>query len=243
MSKKENLSIGVSAGVTNALSSEKDFSKVFLYSTIHDLKTPLNNIEGLLSILKKELDENNNSQYNPIIEKLEQCVALTKAKLVDFTESVKSNRVPYEDESILKFDELLDQVIRENENEIKANNIIVERSFNVSEIKYSFTALKSIMLNLITNAVKYRSNKRETKIKMLTNERDGRIILKVSDNGSGIDMKKNGNLLFKLYRRFHHHVEGTGLGLHLIKKIIEKKGGKIEVQSKINEGTVFEVTF
>ena len=223
-------------------SFDKD-KEVFLYSTLHDLKSPVNNIEGLTHILKNELSTIQSEEIKIIIEKIEQCVSLTQAKINELTASAKFQAEPYEDKKPVGFEELLEEVIAENEMAIQSSQVVVEHSFSVAQIIYSRSALKSILLNLITNSIKYRSPLRSSTIQLVTKKRNGKVLLSVTDNGLGIDLSKKENKLFQIFKRLHNHVEGTGLGLYLIKKIVERAGGKIKVSSQLNVGTSFEVTF
>ena len=66
--------------------------------------------------------------------------------------------------------------------------------------------------------------------------------MQVSDNGLGMDLDRNSDRLFKMFNRLHDHVEGTGVGLYMIKRIVEKHGGSIMVNSQVNKGTTFSIT-
>jgi hypothetical protein len=98
----------------------------------------------------------------------------------------------------------------------------------------------SILYNLISNAIKYRASTRRPEITITSDLRQN-YVLEVKDNGLGIDLKRYKDSLFKLYKRFHFHTEGKGLGLYLVKLQAETLGGKVEVQSEINESTHFKV--
>jgi signal transduction histidine kinase len=99
------------------------------------------------------------------------------------------------------------------------------------------------MLNLLSNAMKYRSPKRIPVIHFQTADINGEITMKVSDNGLGIDLKKHGNSLFGLNKTFHDHAEAKGVGLYITKKQIEAMGGYISAESKVEKGTTFTVFF
>jgi signal transduction histidine kinase len=101
--------------------------------------------------------------------------------------------------------------------------------------------IESILYNLISNAIKYHQKNKYPIIKISTISTDTNIILEIEDNGMGIDLKKYGDKLFGLYKRFHLHVEGKGLGLYLVKSQIEALGGRIEVESEIEKGTKFRI--
>jgi signal transduction histidine kinase len=101
----------------------------------------------------------------------------------------------------------------------------------------------SIVNNLVSNAIKYRNPKNALLIKVLWKEEDGLACLLVKDNGLGIDLDAYGEKLFSLYSRFHTHIDGKGLGLFMVKTQSESLGGKVEVNSQVNNGTTFRVYF
>ncbi|WP_295982765.1 sensor histidine kinase [uncultured Algibacter sp.] len=101
--------------------------------------------------------------------------------------------------------------------------------------------LDSIILNFLTNAIKYRSEEREPKIKLTSLIENDSVIFKISDNGIGIDMEKYGKKLFQLYKTFHNNKDAIGLGLFITRNHIESLGGKVEVTSKIGQGTEFSI--
>jgi len=78
-------------------------------------------------------------------------------------------------------------------------------------------------------------------VQIRTRQTEAGPVLEVQDNGLGIDLKRYGRDLFQLFRRFHHHVEGTGVGLYLVNRLVEGHDGRIEVESKPGEGTLFRV--
>jgi signal transduction histidine kinase len=111
-----------------------------------------------------------------------------------------------------------------------------------NKINTARTYLESILYNLLSNALKYRSptRKLEVSIQVRKTVQGSMIILK--DNGIGIDLDKNGKDLFGLYKRFHLVVEGKGLGLYMCKTQVEAMGGQIKVESEIGAGTTFTIT-
>jgi len=101
--------------------------------------------------------------------------------------------------------------------------------------------LESIILNFITNAIKYRSPERESFliIRMLDHKDEIEIIFE--DNGLGIDLEKNGDALFGMYKTFHRHEDARGVGLFITKNQVESIGGRVSVESKVGQGTLFSV--
>src|SRR5690606_2835069 len=94
--------------------------------------------------------------------------------------------------------------------------------------------------NLISNAVKYRHQSRSAEVFVSTLFTNEYYVLTVKDNGMGIG-ESNINKLFTMFKRFHDHVEGSGVGLYIVKRIIDNAGGKIEVESQVDVGTTFRV--
>ncbi|OCC28252.1 Histidine kinase [Leptospira interrogans serovar Canicola] len=103
--------------------------------------------------------------------------------------------------------------------------------------------MESILLNFLTNAVKYRHPDRVPEITLNAERQENRLILSIKDNGLGIDMKKYGDKLFGMYKTFHNNKDAKGIGLFITKNQVEAMGGKIEVESRLNNGTTFRIIF
>ena len=103
--------------------------------------------------------------------------------------------------------------------------------------------MESILLNLISNAIKYRSTERKLKISIKALAKENYVNLEIEDNGIGIDLTKNNDKIFGLYQRFHNYPDSKGLGLYLVKSQVEAMGGTIEVESFVNKGTKFTIKF
>jgi signal transduction histidine kinase len=142
------------------------------------------------------------------------------------------------------FVDVLDKVVRFIEKELKESNAILLSDFSpVQTLQSVMPYVESIIYNLLSNAIKYRYPNRQPVISISSEKVSGFICLVVSDNGLGIDIELVKDKIFNLYQRFHHHIDGKGLGLYLIRTQIESLGGRIEVRSEINEGTTFRVYF
>jgi signal transduction histidine kinase len=108
-------------------------------------------------------------------------------------------------------------------------------------INYNPAYFESIILNFISNAIKYSSNERAPIIILALELIQNRNILSITDNGMGIDLEKYGEKLFGLYKTFHGNKDARGIGLFISKNQIEAMNGKIEVESKLNIGTTFKI--
>jgi signal transduction histidine kinase len=102
--------------------------------------------------------------------------------------------------------------------------------------------LRSIIYNLLSNAIKYRHPARVPDVQLRAAHRGDHVVLEVQDNGLGLTPQQQGKL-FGIFSRLHTHVEGTGVGLYTVKRIVENGGGTITVQSQPDVGTTFRVTF
>lgn len=131
------------------------------------------------------------------------------------------------------------------------NNIIINNNAKITEdfskqnsISYVPAYLESILLNLLTNAIKYKHADRLPEIYLETGiNTENKTYLKFSDNGRGIDLEKFGKDLFGMYKTFHYNNDAVGIGLFITKNQIESLGGTIEVESTLNQGTIFTITF
>ena len=101
--------------------------------------------------------------------------------------------------------------------------------------------LDSILINVITNGLKYCSDERDSYIKIYLIEQDNFLVLCVEDNGLGIDLEKNRDKIFGMYKTFHEHPDSRGIGLFITKNQIEAMGGKIEVESVVGKGSIFKI--
>jgi len=113
----------------------------------------------------------------------------------------------------------------------------------IMSIEYVPSFFESILDHLMSNAIKYRSPVRSLEITVKTILKKGKKIMIFEDNGSGIDMNKNGDKIFQMYRTFHDQKDSLGVGLFLIKNQVESLGGDIKVKSHLNEGTRFSIRF
>ena len=113
-----------------------------------------------------------------------------------------------------------------------------------AELHVSFApaSLRSIVYNLLSNAVKYRDPQRPAQVWLRAEQQLGAVALTVQDNGLGLTTAQQLRL-FQLFQRLHTHVEGTGVGLYMIKRLIDNAGATIAVASTPDVGTTFTVTF
>ncbi len=214
----------------------------FIYTASHDLKSPITNLEGLLTLLNQKVEQKVTSDETKIIHLMNTSLLRLKKTIGDLTEVTKIQKGLEEIAEEISLHELVKEVKRDIEMQIAEADAEIEEHFGVATLTFSRIGLKSILYNLISNAIKYRSPDRPVKIKMNTYTTEGHVALSVKDNGLGLK-KEQQEKLFTIFKRFHSHVEGTGIGLYMIKRIIENSGGWIDVKSQPDQGSEFIVHF
>ncbi|MEQ9097841.1 MAG: PAS domain S-box protein [Imperialibacter sp.] len=213
----------------------------FTHIISHNLRSPVGNLTSLLHLYEiseeKEEKELIFSKFEIVIEHLSSTLNTL----------INTLKIKTEDANILesvRFDEVLKKTMEIITVQIEESEIAIKSDFSaVAEIQYNRSYIESIFLNLLTNAVKYRSAKRKPQVSIVSTNENGRVILKFSDNGLGIDMDKFGDKLFGLNKTFHGNDEAKGVGLFLTKTQIEALGGSITAESEPGKGTTFIITF
>jgi PAS domain S-box-containing protein len=217
----------------------------FIYTASHDLRAPITNIEGLLQALISELPPVHtfNAEVAPILHMMQDSVDRFQKTIGQLTDISKLQKEaghalePIELESIIRDVRLdLEPLVRQT-----GGTIAVDIS-DCPRIAFSEKNLRSVVFNLLSNALKYRHPSRPPQVQLRAYCEDNFAVLAVTDNGLGLDASGQ-TKLFGMFQRLHDHVEGSGIGLYMVKKMVENAGGHITVQSEIGTGTVFAVYF
>ncbi len=216
----------------------------FVYAASHDLKAPILNIEGLLKTLQRQLSQKDPDQQEigTIFGFLNESVGRFKTTIGDLTEVARISKESQEDIAPIDTGEVLGQVLRDVQPQIEEAAATFELPPDCPVVQFSRKNLKSILYNLVSNALKYRSPERRLLVRISCRQEESYQVLSVEDNGLGMDMRQE-KKIFALFKRLHSHVEGTGVGLYMVKKMIENAGGRIEVESQVNIGSTFRVYF
>ncbi|QCR22055.1 chemotaxis protein CheB [Pontibacter sp. SGAir0037] len=218
----------------------------FVYTASHDLKAPVANIEGLLLLLEEQIESSEplpGEPTTPVFEMIKDSISRFKNVIKDLTDIAKVQRdVDGGSEQVDLYD-IITNVKANIQDMMKTEQAQIKIDFEeVSQISFSRKNMYSILYNLISNAIKYRSPDRKPEVVLKTERVNGYTLLIVKDNGLGIK-EDNQAKLFTLFKRFHSHVEGTGMGLYIVKRLINNAKGKISVESKVGEGTTFKLYF
>lgn len=214
--------------------------QTLMFSLSHDIRQPIAAITLLADALDQAQKKNDVQQFNSWIKTLKQSSRALALLVDDFTnenEDIGKDELP--DEAI-KFGDVCENVLIALKSEIKLHKIRVVKNIQVPEVNFPKNHLRSIIYNLLHNAIKYRDPSKSTQIEIGTKKEEDFIVLFISDNGPGIaeeDQKK----VFEKAFRLQKDIKGTGMGLYIAKKMVETKGGRIELESKKGKGAVFKV--
>jgi len=210
----------------------------FTFISSHNLRAPVARILGLGNLLDfKGLSSEDTAKihFGLITTAREIDRVVTDLNLI-----LEIKRGHGQELTWTNFHDVLDAIKISLEGEItKSNAIILEDFANASAVKSFRPYVDSIFLNLISNAIKYRRPHINPVINIRTEIRGDFVCLIFSDNGMGIDLTLYRDKLFTLYKRFHSHVDGKGIGLYLVKTQVIALGGKLEVESQVNSGATF----
>ncbi|GGG35831.1 sensor histidine kinase [Hymenobacter glacieicola] len=218
----------------------------FIYTASHDLKAPIANIEGLLLALEHELPaEDRPGQVPQMLALMQGAVERFKRTIGHLTDVSRlqkeyaqpANQVPL---AALIEGVRLDLLPLLAETRARLDVDVTACPF----INFSEKNLRSVVYNLLSNALKYRHPDRAPHVQVRCRPgTDGYLVLEVEDNGLGLDLARGQKQLFGMFQRLHTHVEGTGIGLHMVKRMVENAGGRIEVQSQLGQGSTFAIYF
>ena len=216
--------------------------KQFSYITSHNLRAPLSNLIGLLNLI--EDIPINDSELLEIINGFKKSTHLLNETINDLVKIIViKDKISIQKENVT-INEVVEHVFSQLKFQIEQSKPILKLNFDEADIIYTNKAyLESILINLLTNSIKYKSETKKLKISITIKKTNNSTILKFKDNGIGIDLKRNSEHIFGLYQRFHDYPDSKGLGLYLVKSQIESLGGTIAIESEVNKGTEFTLTF
>ncbi len=220
---------------TRQLDMENQQLQQFNYIIAHNLKAPIARMRGLAALLGIQYGRKEE------LEKLEQAAQELEQTVTDLMDIIRLKSLPPESHRPIFFSDLLQKVTLQLHDKIQEAGARITQDLQINKCITVPAYLESIMFNLISNAIKYRSVKRPLLIEILTKTENNHCILQIRDNGLGFDAEAAKEKLFQPFQRFHNHVEGKGLGLFMVKTQVEALGGYLEVTSQPDEGTTFTI--
>jgi PAS domain S-box-containing protein len=206
----------------------------FVYKASHDLKGPVSTIMGLLNLIK--MDQGQNPQYMSMLEHKCKMLNLTLDKLINATH-VKENSLTI---SKVYLEDVINEVVEELKMELNKTEVLYDFDLNGSQIHSDYKLVKLIFSNIIQNSLTYTSNKVIPAIKISSKYVNNTLEIKIKDNGEGIEKEALPNV-FNMFYRGSIRSEGSGLGLYLTNKAVDKLNGKIKIKSKVGNGTTLKL--
>ncbi|HEX8327206.1 MAG TPA: PAS domain-containing protein [Hymenobacter sp.] len=227
----------------NRLSHTNVDLDTFVYTASHDLKAPIANIEGLLHALSEQLPAaaRQDADIQQLLDLMHVSVDRFQRTLTHLTDVSKLQQAHAEPPEAVDLAAAAEAVRLDLAPELAATGgeLVIDVAA-CPTVRFSPKNLRSILYNLLSNAIKYHAPDQPPRVRLYAHCADGQALLEVHDNGLGLTPKQQ-NKLFVMFRRLHTHVEGTGVGLYMVKRMAENAGGSVRVQSAPGVGSTFTV--
>ncbi len=217
-----------------------------VYSASHDLKTPVVNFKGLISMLRDVKDQPNSEEMvNGILDKLDISSDRFLSTISDLLDVSQVADDAEESKEEIDIRQVVTEVVNEMAYVIESTQAQVDiDTAGASKIFIQEGNLRSVLHNLIGNAIKYAQPGITPKVMVRSHISEGRLAISVTDNGVGIDLEKYKGKLFKMFSRLNNsNADGNGIGLFLVKRTVEKLGGEVAVESRPGAGSTFQILF
>jgi two-component system, chemotaxis family, CheB/CheR fusion protein len=223
----------------NLLAANADLDN-FVHAASHDLMGPLSNIELSISVLT-DVQLNDDPKLRNVMKIIHSSFVKFR-KLVEELGTIGKIESGMQEKESIDIRELIKEIEASIENRIISSGTIIKNNVGAAKIYFSKKNLRSIIYNLVTNAIKFRNPDRPSEICIDAKYENGFSVLTVKDNGIGMHPAEF-EKIFSMYGRLNENIDGQGIGLYLIRKIINNAGGKILVESVLGKGSTFTVYF
>jgi len=225
--------------LTNELEAQNEELERFSYTVSHDLRSPLVTIRGFLGYLRMDAESGDIVRFDKDMHRIAKAVDKMQALLNELLELSRVGRIANPPENI-QFGKIVQETLDLLSGQLEAKNIQVKVADEFPIIYADKIRVFEIIQNLVSNAIKFMGNQRSPMIEIGINgnDTDGKPIFYVRDNGIGIDPDYHARI-FGLFNRLDPSIDGTGIGLTLIKRIVDIHGGRIWVESEPGKGATF----
>lgn len=229
----------VTQSLMRRMGSQNRQLREFAQMMSHNVRMPVGNVRDLLKIHDRSTDEAERAelleQVRSVVEGLRESIDILSRTLT-IRQGVA---IPYDRLDVADvFHRVCTTLVRD----IESSDAVITTDFSAcAEVDYPESYFESILHNLLTNALKYRSADRRLLIDVRTHADSGSPVLIVRDNGQGIDLSLHGDRLFGLWQTFHDNTDARGVGLYMTRTMVEAQGGSITCASKPGEGAAFTV--
>lgn len=208
----------------------------------HDIQQPLSVIVLLADVLRDAYHKQDNLQFEKYLDTLKSSSNAMRALVKDFIAENEGHPELSGGPVRVNIENIAQDVILSLKTDIFEKGISITTDFQTSEIIFSRNNLRSILYNLLRNSIKYRKPDGPLDILISSVHTEGHVLLQVKDNGLGIAEEYQEDI-FKKATRISHSIEGTGMGLFIIQRMLTSKGGSIKVESELGKGSTFSVYF
>lgn len=213
----------------------------FVYTASHDLKLPIISMGRIFNEL------NDSATYSDpdagkLVDMFRKSLTQINTTIQDLADIVKVQKNAEQNQEFVSLEEITDEVKLSIRDMIKDSGAVITTDFAAApEVYFSRVNLKSVIYNLLSNALKYRSPERTPEV-TLKSKIDGHcVVFTVQDNGLGINLARHKEKLFQMFKRFHSHVPGSGIGLYIVNRLVRNQGGTLELESEVNQGSTFRI--
>jgi PAS domain S-box-containing protein len=245
---------GIMIDITNKKEAEEALNKSFnlvteqnkrllnfSYIVSHNLRSHAGNIQGISALIESAQTEDDRNEMIQLLKKVAGNLNETLFNLNNIVNIQTSIDIEIEP---LYLSEYVQRTLAVQNTQILAKKATILNKVDEDVVvNYNRAYLESILLNMLSNALRYSHPDRKPVISIACFKEDGQDVLRVSDNGIGIDLEKHGDKLFGIYQTFNGNADARGFGLFISKNQVEAMGGKIEVESALNKGTTFKIYF
>lgn len=214
----------------------------FVYTASHDLKLPIISMGRIFSELTESATFN-----DPDAEKLkdmfQKSLTQINTTIQDLADIVKVQKNTEQNLEFVNLAQVTEEVKLSIRDFIQEADAHITTDFSQApEVYFSHVNLKSVIYNLLSNAIKYRSPERRPEIVLRSEIQNNCVLITVQDNGIGINLARHKEKLFQMFKRFHSHVAGSGIGLYIVNRLVRNQGGSIELESEVDKGSTFKIS-
>jgi PAS domain S-box-containing protein len=241
ITERKSLELQRAEAIEDLVQRNKDLQQ-FAHIVSHNLRAPVANIMGLAHLLR--LSESDKHTHDQCVGGLAISAQRLDDIIKDLNNILQVKRGMTEDKMVVRFENLVQNISDSIQLQINQAEAVINTNFSeVAEMYTIKNYLHSVFYNLISNSIKYRRRNVKPVIEISSRTESGKTILSFRDNCMGIDLERYRDQVFGLYKRFHEDADGKGLGMYMVKSQVESLGGKIGIESRVNEGTEITIEF
>lgn len=205
----------------------------------HDIRTPLTSLVVAIDLFET-VSQDDTKRYQALVKMLSGSIRKMQSIIEDLTDTRKQKHKYIAEDELLNLEHILEDVRLTLNDKIEESGARIKTDIAISEITFSRRKLRSIIYNLISNAIKFKAPDGKPEIIIRSFSEDKFTVISVKDNGIGIEPKSQ-EAIFSKYFRVANAIEGSGIGLYLVKEIVNNTGGRIELESEKGRGSEFKV--